>query len=328
VGIFNRVVPTQFWSLANDVYSPEEGKRLFVIVAFGASAGAVFGGLITRQLIGFLGVNQLLLVSAGILLFATFLTNVVDSREHQRRALRSSEEAKKEEAPMSKQGAFRLVLGTRYLLFIALLMMVLNWVNTNGEFILGNSVAESVKRMAAAQLGSGASPEEVDRFVRVGIGEFYATFFTGVNVLGLLVQLFLVSRVLKYLGVRVALMILPAIALGGYALLAMIPVLSVIRWAKTAENATDYSLQNTVREALFLPMSREEKYKAKQATDTFFWRAGDVLSAGLVYVGLNWLTLSTQGFALVNMALVAVWIVLALAIGREYKRRTAGIGES
>jgi AAA family ATP:ADP antiporter len=111
--------------------------------------------------------------------------------------------------------------------------------------------------------------------------------------------------------------------MGGYALLAAIPVLSVIRWAKTAENATDYSLQNTVREALFLPTTRDEKYKAKQATDTFFWRAGDVLSAALVYVGINWLALSTKGFAYFNMALVVVWMLLALGIGREYQRRIA-----
>ena len=132
----------------------------------------------------------------------------------------------------------------------------------------------------------------------------------------------MVSRVLKYLGVRVALMILPCIALGGYAILFAMPLLNVVRWAKTAENATDYSLQNTVRQALFLPTTREQKYKAKQVIDTVFVRAGDVLQAAFVYVGVNVLALSTRQFALANLGLVMVWLVLAYRIGVEYKRLT------
>ncbi|NNE08408.1 MAG: translocase, partial [Gemmatimonadetes bacterium] len=119
-----------------------------------------------------------------------------------------------------------------------------------------------------------------------------------------------------------ALLFLPVIALGGYMLLAFYPVLSVVRWAKTAENATDYSLQNTVRNALFLPTTREQKYKAKQAIDTFFVRAGDVLSAGLVFAGTTWLGWSVTNFAMANIVLVAIWIALAIAIGRRYVRMT------
>jgi AAA family ATP:ADP antiporter len=96
-----------------------------------------------------------------------------------------------------------------------------------------------------------------------------------------------------------------------------------VRWAKTAENATDYSLQNTVRNVLFLPTTREQKYKAKQAIDTLFVRLGDVLSAALVYVGTAVLALRTEQFAMFNLALVAVWLVLAVAIGRENRRLTA-----
>ncbi len=327
VGIFNRMVPTQFWSLANDVYTPEEGKRLFVILAFGGSAGAAAGGIITGWLIEPLGLNQMLLVSAAVLVVSTTLTNIVDARERVRAEQRALARAEKppDKEEFSKEGAFRLVAGTRYLLLIAFLMLFLNWVNTNGEFILGNTVAATYKVEAAETLGPGANQAAVDEYVGTRIGKFYAGFFTVVNITGLLVQLFLVSRIIKYLGVRVALMILPCIALGGYTLLAFAPMLTVIRWAKTAENATDYSLQNTVKEALFLPTTREQKYKAKQAIDTFFWRAGDVLSAAVVYVGLNWLSLSTKGFAAFNLALVVVWLLVAFAIGKEYKRRTAEV---
>ena len=123
---------------------------------------------------------------------------------------------------------------------------------------------------------------------------------------------------------RVGLLVLPIIALGGYAILAFVPILSFVRWAKTAENATDYSLQNTVRQALFLPTTREEKYKAKQAIDTFFVRAGDVFSAGLVYVGVNWLMFSTSQFAMFNLGLVIVWLIIAVLIGKRYTQMTAG----
>ena len=102
-----------------------------------------------------------------------------------------------------------------------------------------------------------------------------------VNVLSALIQAFVVSRVLKHFGVRVALLVLPVVALIGYAAMAFVPLLSFIRGAKLAENSLDYSLQNTTRNALYLPTSREAKYKAKQANDTFFVRFGDVLSAGL-----------------------------------------------
>ncbi|MEJ2546688.1 MAG: hypothetical protein P8125_02610, partial [Gemmatimonadota bacterium] len=96
----------------------------------------------------------------------------------------------------------------------------------------------------------------------------------------------------------------------------------------TAENSTDYSLQNTVRQTLFLPLTRDQKYKAKQAIDAFFWRAGDVLSAGLVWIGTTWLALDASGFAKFNILLVLIWLGLSVAIGREYSRRVKGrIGE-
>ena len=150
------------------------------------------------------------------------------------------------------------------------------------------------------------------------IGEFYGNYFTIVNVLAALIQAFLVSRVLKYFGVRVALMVLPVVALIGYGAMAFVPVLGFIRGAKLAENSLDYSLQNTTRNALYLPTSREAKYKAKQANDTFFVRLGDVLSAGVVFAGTVWLGFAPSQFALVNVGLIVIWLVLAVAIGRRF----------
>lgn len=309
IGIFNLMVPAQFWALANDVYTPEAGKRLFVIVAFGASAGAVFGSYIAGHLISVFGVNQLILVSAGVLAASLVLTNIVDSREG---AVRSAGGAPPEE-PLGKSGAFELLLKKRYLLLIALLIFVLNWVNTIGEYILGRTVRDA----ALAAAGSGAA---ADAAVESFIGSFYADFFTIVNIAGLLLQLFIVSRILKYLGVRIALFILPVIALGGYIVAALFPILMAIRDVKIAENSTDYSLQNTVRQVLFLPTTREEKYKAKQAIDTFFQRGGDVMSALTVFVGSTVLALGVRGFAIINIVLVLGWLLIAFLIAREHRK--------
>jgi ATP:ADP antiporter, AAA family len=95
----------------------------------------------------------------------------------------------------------------------------------------------------------------------------------------------------------------------------------VVRVAKTLENATDYSIQNTARQALFLPTSREAKYKAKAAIDTFFMRFGDVIQAGIVYVGAEVLQLSTPQFAWINIALALVWLWVVAQIAAEHRRR-------
>ena len=94
-----------------------------------------------------------------------------------------------------------------------------------------------------------------------------------------------------------------------------------MRLAKILENSTDYSIQNTARHALFLPTSREAKYKAKQAIDSFFWRAGDMLQAVVVFVGTQ-LAFTMRSYALVNVVLVAIWLVLVVAIAREHRKLT------
>ncbi len=340
-GIFNLMVVAQFWSFANDVYSEDEGKRLFPIIAFGASSGAVLGAVITGQLIGPLGVNQLLLVAAALLIVTLLITNTVDTRERNRTeshlpppetsaelpAITETGEFRISQGkvtpvanvappqPVSRGGAFRLVLTNRYLLWIALLILVLNWVNSTGEYLLGKTVARAAAEAVQAGTAGGLSEGQL-------IGRFYSSFFSVVNIVGLAAQLFLVSRIIKYLGIRVAILFLPVIALVGYSVLAFYPVLSVVRWVKTAENATDYSLQNTVRNILFLPTTREEKYKAKQAIDSFFVRMGDVLSAVLVFVGTTYLALQPRQFALINLGLVVAWLVFAVLISREYQRRS------
>jgi len=321
IGIFSLMVIAQFWSYANDVYSPEAGKRLFAVIAFGGSSGAVFGSWISSQLIRSLGVNPLLLVAVSILAVSLLLFNIIDLRERTLGARVAGEfdpgAARRQPDVVIGDGeAFSLLMRNRYLLMIALITLFLNWVNSAGEYIL-SAIVKNEADLAVAT-GSIALSEQ-GRF----IGTFFADYFHIVNIAGMLLQLFVVSRAIKYLGVPVALCILPLVALASYTVAALIPVLGILRWVKVAENSLDYSLMNTVRQLLFLPTRRNEKYKAKQLIDCLVVRAGDVLSAGTVYLGTAVLTLSLSEFAWINVAVVAVWLAIAIATGREFQQRVA-----
>ena len=320
VGIFNLMVIAQVWAFANDVYTIDQGKRLFGIVGIGASVGAIAGSFATGQLVQAWGPYPFMLGAAGLLAVCMLLTWLVHRREHRGHgAVHPEAEAGTEgpvearaEEPLHGKSAFALVFSDRYLLLIALLMLVYNLVNTNGEYILSRTVVKLYSASHGAAAG-GLDEKKV-------IGAFYGNFFTIVNIVSALVQAFLVSRILKRFGVHVALLVLPVVALSGYTAMAFLPALGFIRGVKLAENSLDYSLQNTTRNALYLPTSRVAKYKAKQANDAFFVRFGDVLSAGIVFAGTTWLGFATQHFALVNVALIAVWLVLAVAIGRRFRR--------
>ena len=114
-----------------------------------------------------------------------------------------------------------------------------------------------------------------------------------------------------------------ALLLGLNVFLIFVPLLNAALVAKVIENSTDYSLNNTVRNMLFLPCTYEQKFAAKQAIDSFFVRMGDVLSAVLVFVGSTYLLLPSRGFAAVNVVLAFVALILAWRVGRYYKTLTA-----
>jgi AAA family ATP:ADP antiporter len=303
VGVFNVTVIAQFWSFAADLYTPEQGKRLFAIIGIGSSLGAVVGARIARSLYASLGPFGLMLAAAGVLLAALAVTAAAQQTARGRRAVEA-------EQPLAPGGGFALLASDRYLQLIALLVVLLNLVNTTGEYVLDRTLLQAAAAQSAVPAG---------QFV----AQWKASYFQSVNVIGMVLQLFLVSRLLARFGVRAALLVLPAIALLGYGTLAVLPLLPLIFAAKVAENSVDYSLQNTTRQALFLPTSREAKYKAKAVIDTFLVRTGDVLSAGLVWLGHR-LLLTPQQLALFNVGLVIAWAGVAVTLGRRHVTLTAG----
>lgn len=315
LGLVNMFLVAQFWSYANDVYTEEQGKRLFGLVAVGASAGAIIGPKLT----GLADSYTLLVIAAAMLAGVLALFHAIE-RIH---AARSVSPIAEREVPITGAGGFELVLRDRYLLLIAAMVLVATLVNTIGEFVLSSvatdRAAELVPATAFPELTGAAREAAITAARRDYLTAFYGDFFFWVNLVGFVVQAFLVSRLIDKLGVRAALFVLPVIAFGAYGLIGLVGGVVLLRVAKIAENAANYSVQNTVRQALFLPTTRAVKYKAKAAIDTFFVRFGDTISAILVGVGLHQLELGPRDLAFANVGLVAVWLAIAVAIARRHR---------
>jgi ATP:ADP antiporter, AAA family len=320
VGIFNMMVVAQLWAFASDLYDAERGTRLFPLVALGASLGAALGSKVAALIIGPLGVYTMLLVGAALLCMCAALFALSERLARPGAGFTPSEAVVKAPTPQSAararpttNGAFALVFRHRYLLAIAGFTLIFSFANSNGEYMLGKLIkGAALERVASGELASGD--------VGAYIGREYADFFFVVNALGVLLQAFVVSRIVKHGGLRLAILVFPVLTLASGLAAFTLPILGMLRVGKTLENAADYSLNNTVRQLLWLPTTAEMKYKAKQAIDTFFVRAGDVSSALLVYVGSVLLDWSVRGFALTNAALAASLVLLSFAILREHKK--------
>jgi len=309
VGIFNISLVAQFWSFANDIYTKDAADRLFPVIVIGMTAGAPLGSFVAGHLFG-LGIapEVILQIAAALLVPSIGFYLWMHGRDGR------SAEARE---PMSSlHGGFTLVLGNKYLRFVALLVVLLNVVNTTGEYLVARMLTNHVGQLALADPTFNK---------QAFIGAFSGNYQFSVNVVALLLQAFFTSRLLKYRGLGGVLLALPLIALGGYAIIAAGVGFSAVRWIKTAENATDYSVMNTARQLLWVPTTREEKYKAKQAIDTFFVRVGDVISAGVVLIGTHQLHLDAQQFAIANIALTIVWLGVALLILRPEPVSTPGL---
>jgi AAA family ATP:ADP antiporter len=312
LGIFSTMAIAQFWSLANDLLTEGEGKRLFPMVAAGGTLGGIVGSQIAARSLGPFGPYELMCFAAGLLLVCMTLTHFsrVSARDLRQRHPRVSAASERD-----ARGGFTLLLRDRYLLLIGLSVLLLNLINTTGDFVL----AEMVNARASAVV---AGADDVEQARRQYIGAFYGDFQTAISVLTAVIQILFVARLFKVAGLPRAMMFLPLFVVAGYGASALLPLLAMIVIVKITENSADYSLQNTVQQALFLPTSRDAKYKAKTAIDTFLVRVGDLASTSLVFVGMQ-MQLGPRGFAWVNVGLGVLWIGVVLAIGRRYRELSA-----
>ena len=331
VGMFGVFVVAQFWAFAADVYTDAVGRRLMPLVAIGATAGAAFGAQITSFLVDgglvrvlerldltalaelarhYLRTESLLMLALVPLGVSIWITQRVD--RHPAHAPPAQPAAR------DGRGGLELVLRNRFLLAVALVTVLLNWVNTNGENLLFRVVQETLTEQAAR--AGVAGEEALVAFRRDGTTAFYGNFYTWVNVVALLLQAVVASRLLKYGGFGAILLMLPVVALTSYAAMALVPVLAVVKVMKVAENATDYSINNTARHVVWLPVPSDVKFKGKPTVDTLFARVGDGFAALTILLGVQWLALATQVFFAFNVALVLVWLVLSVAVTRGHKR--------
>ena len=318
VGMFGVFVVSQFWAFAADLYCDERGRRLLPMIAIGATAGAAAGSFLSERAValGLLESGALMLGTNVALAASIGLTIVADGRGplgsgHADYVRRATAAPRSDDHP----GTFRLIMRHRYLLAVAGVVLLTHWVNTNGENILFQVVQDALAHDVAAK--GLRDPKAIGAFLRAGTTAFYGSYFFWVNVCALVLQALVASRLLKYGGLGAILMLLPTIALVGASTMAFLPVLLLVQVMKTAENATNYSINNTAQQVLWLPTTPVEKYTAKPAIETFCVRLGDGMAALVVVLGLHLLAFSTRAFLLVNVLLSAVWLVLAAVVVRE-----------
>jgi AAA family ATP:ADP antiporter len=328
VGMFGVFVVAQFWTFCADIYSNERGKRLLPMIAIGATSGAAAGSWITDLFVhsGIVDTKSLLLVATVPLFLSIGLTRYVDQKV--RPSPGDCGEAQPLKPPERHKSGTRgrnllfngayLVMASRFLMAAAIVTLLLNWVNTNGENLLFRVIQEMLSARAI-ELGI-TDYRSIQEFTRDGTTAFYGNFFFWVNIVALVLQAFVASRLLKYGGFATILLILPVISLLSYTAMALLPILAIVKVMKIAENAADYSLNNTARHVLWLPVSSQMKFHGKPAIDTLFVRLGDGLAALTILIGVQVLDLSTSAYFVFNIGLVLAWIVFAVILIQEHSK--------
>ncbi len=310
LGIFNVMVVALFWAFAADSYNVKSGQRLFAVIAVGGALGAWAGAKAAGALNASLGPYGLMILAAVLLLLVAPIAKFGQSLIPAASAARQRD--RKPPPDNAWRRGFSLVLQDRYLLLIAVFIVLINWVNSTGEYILASYVVEAAEQ--GARTGEFASEQDF-------MTRFYADYVAWFTLAGLLLQLFLVSRLFRWFGVGGAMLILPLVMVASYGLIFLIPALAIVRLGMIAENSINYSVQNTGRHALFLPLDREAKYVGKNTIDTFFYRFGDLIYGASVFVGVTWMAMGVQQFVLFNILLATGALAVAAAIRKSNKVR-------
>jgi AAA family ATP:ADP antiporter len=308
VGVYNLMVIAQFWAFAADLLNVKAGQRLFAVIGVGGSLGAAVGARVCGLLLDPIGPYGVMAAAAAVL-SVTLLLSRLASRivPPDSRAVPVAGETP---APPSWLGGLRVVFRSQYLIAIAALVLLLNWVMSNGDYILNRFIEQAVLDALGADAGSDAKAH--------WIGEFYSVFQAWINTGALLLQLFVVSRVFMRAGVHVAILILPAVMAGSFLVLDLLPAFLLAQYLLGGQRTLEYSLMNTTRNALFLPTTREQKYEGKTAIDTLCQRFGDVVSAMAVYAATG-IGMGREGFIGLNIVLSLALLALAWYIGRHYR---------
>ncbi len=302
LSIFNLFVVSIFWATVVDVFSTDQGKRLFGFIAAGATLGAICGSAVTATLARDVPTWALLLTAAVLLEAAVFAM-----RGLARLIGRLHEVPEESRAGETIGGdvlaGVRRTFASPYLLNIA-------------GFLALFSVTATFLYFEQAGIAKRSFP---DRGAQTA---FFASVDLAVNALTLGVQLFLTGRITRWLGVGVTLALLPAASIVGFAALALSPSVASVVVIYVLRRAGNFAIARPVREVLFTVVPREDRYKAKSFIDTVVYRLGDQVGAWS-YTGLSALGFGGHAAAVVAVPLSAAWLLNALWLGRAQARRQA-----
>jgi AAA family ATP:ADP antiporter len=304
VSVYNLFVVSIFWQMNVDLFSPEQGKRLFGFIAAGATLGAICGSTLTASLARLVSPTLLLLGAAVLLEVAVFAVRRLSLLSPAlARAGGGERRAAGEERPIggSVIAGITRAFSSPYLLNVSLFILLFAITSTVLYFQQAGIVSHSFK----------------DRGEQTA---FFAAVDLAVNTLTLLIQLFLTGRILVWVGVALALGFLPALTIFGFGALALTPTLSAIAIFQVVRRASDYAIARPTREVLFTVVPREDRYKAKSFIDTFVYRLGDQVGAWGV-AALRWLGAEAGGLAWAAIPIALLGLLNALGLGRRQEER-------
>jgi AAA family ATP:ADP antiporter len=300
VSVFNLFATAVFWSFMTDLFTTEQGKRLFGFIAVGGSLGGILGPIITTSLVHHVSTGVLLLICAGMLEIAAQSVRFFPA-EFRRDDAHSAEDAAAAEKPIGGKfwDGVTHICKSPYLFALFLFILLYTLTSTWAYF----------------QQADLTKTGFVDKAARTA---FFAKLDLSVNTLTLFLQIFLTGRLMKFLGVTVTLLFMPVLSLFGFAAMGFAPVLGVLATFQVARRASTFAFMRPAREVLFTVLRREDKYKAKSFIDTFGYRFGDQIGA-YSYKGLQALGLGLGAISYIAVAVVAGWCALGVWLGRKQR---------
>ena len=299
VSVFNLFATAVFWGFMTDIFTSEQGKRLFGFIAVGGSLGGVLGPIITTSLVHYVSTGVLLLICAGMLEIAAQSVRFFPAGFHRDNS-KPTEDATAEKPIGGKfWDGVTHICKSPYLFGLFLFILLYTLTSTWAYF----------QQADLTKVGFA------DRAARTS---FFAKLDLSVNTLTLLLQIFLTGRLMKFLGVTVTLLFMPVLSLFGFAAMGLVPVLAVLAVFQVARRASTFAFMRPAREVLFTVLRREDKYKAKSFIDTFGYRCGDQFGAWS-YGGMQALGLSLSTISYVAIPVVAGWCALGVWLGRKQR---------
>jgi AAA family ATP:ADP antiporter len=299
--MFALFVVTVFWGFITDLFSNEQGRRLFGFIAVGSSLGGIAGSSVTASLASMVPTFTLLLIAIIPLEVASQFAQLLHRRSGgAQSALRTEESEPIRGTALSGIG---LVFRSPYLRQIAGYIALMTFASTILYYQQADLVGQAI----------------TDRGERTA---FYAMIDLGANSLTILTQAFLTAHILRILGIGLSLAAVPALMFLGFFSLGAYPLLGVLVVLQVLYRAGRYSVARPAREVLYTVVEREERYKSKAFIDAAVYRGGDLVSAW-IYTGLAWIGLSIGAIALVAVPFAAVWAGIGLALGRRQEKRLA-----